>query len=86
LFTGLLTRNSSFELEEWRDNSAIEKKKIYDAIAAASIMSNSAGVDTSRSQVITLNNFSKFLETKQCERLVEAEVIELIHVSVGIGE
>lgn len=81
-FLGLLTRNSSFELEESKSSSAIQKKKIYDAIATASIISNSAGVDTSRSQIITLSNFSKFLETKQFERMTEAEVIKLIHVSI----
>lgn len=81
LFAGLLTRNSSFELEESKSSSSIQKKKIFDAIATASIISNSAGIDTSRSQIITLSNFSKFLETKQLERLSEAEVIALIRVS-----
>lgn len=81
-FLGLLTRNSSFELEESKSSSGVQKKKIFDAIATASIISNSAGIDTSRSQIITLSNFSKFLESKQFEKLSEAEVIALIHVSI----
>ncbi len=60
----------------------VQKKKIFDAITAASIISNSAGVDTSRSQIITLSNFRKFLETKQFESLSEPETITLIQVRI----
>lgn len=77
---GLLTRNNSLDYEESKNSSAVQKKKIFDAIATASITSNLANVDTSRSSVISLSNFSKFLETKQCERLSEPEVISLIQV------
>lgn len=52
----------------------LQKKKIYDAIAAASIVNNCAGVDTSKSQVVTLANFVKFLETEQLDQRTEDEV------------
>ncbi|KAG8224032.1 hypothetical protein J437_LFUL001109 [Ladona fulva] len=81
---GLLTRNSSLDLAT-EDNfkggpglAALKKKKIFDAIAAASIVSNCAGIDTSRSQVITLATFTKFLETRQMEHHTEEEVKSLI--------
>lgn len=57
------------------------QKKIYDAIAAASIFTNCAGIDTNNSQVITLSTFAKFLETRQMEVWSEDEVKNLIHVS-----
>ncbi|KAF5272994.1 hypothetical protein FQA39_LY07643 [Lamprigera yunnana] len=71
---GLLTRNSSTELE----GIVNSQKKIYDAIAAASIFTNCAGIDTSNSQVITMSTFTKFLETRQMETLSEEEVKLLI--------
>ena len=46
---GLLTRNTSLDLLVFRNNC--QKKKIFDAIAAASIVTNCAGVDSSKSQV-----------------------------------
>nr|XP_024217236.1 1-phosphatidylinositol 4,5-bisphosphate phosphodiesterase epsilon-1 [Halyomorpha halys] len=75
---GLLTRNSSADLMDYRNTPAMQKKKIFDAIATSSIVTNCAGVDTSKSQVITLSNFAKFLETKQLEQHTEEEVKELI--------
>ena len=47
---GLLTRNTSLDLLVFKNNC--RKKKIFDAIAAASIVTNCAGVDSSKSQVI----------------------------------
>jgi phosphatidylinositol phospholipase C epsilon len=79
---GLLTRNSSVDLFEYKSSANLQKKKIFDAIAAASIVSNCAGVDTSKSQVITLPTFVKFLETRQMEQHSEDEVKALIQVSV----
>jgi phosphatidylinositol phospholipase C epsilon len=78
---GLLTRNSSVDLFEYKSSANLQKKKIFDAIAAASIVSNCAGVDTSKSQVITLATFVKFLETRQMEQHSEDEVKALIQVS-----
>ncbi|KAF2901192.1 hypothetical protein ILUMI_04995 [Ignelater luminosus] len=72
---GLLTRNSRAELEGIVVNS---QKKIYDAIAAASIFTNCAGIDTSNSQVITMSTFMKFLETRQMEVWSEEDVKTLI--------
>ena len=46
---GLLTRNTSLDLLVFRNNC--HKKKIFDAIAAASIVTNCAGLDSSKSQV-----------------------------------
>jgi phosphatidylinositol phospholipase C epsilon len=76
-----LTRNSSLDLFEYKSSANLQKKKIFDAIAAASIVSNCAGVDTSKSQVITLATFVKFLETRQMEQHTEDEVKALIQVS-----
>ncbi|XP_067003645.2 1-phosphatidylinositol 4,5-bisphosphate phosphodiesterase epsilon-1 isoform X2 [Anabrus simplex] len=75
---GLLTRNSSLDLYEYKSSGNLQKKKIFDAIAAASIVSNCAGVDTSKSQVITLSAFTKFLETRQMEQRTEEEVKALV--------
>lgn len=75
---GLLTRNSRSELEGIVVNS---QKKIYDAIAAASIFTNCAGIDTNNSQVITISTFTKFLETRQMETRSQEEIVELINVS-----
>lgn len=75
---GLLTRNSRAELEGTVINS---QKKIFDAIAAASIFTNCAGIDTNNSQVITLSTFTKFLETRQMEVWSEDDVKALIDVS-----
>lgn len=66
---------------DFKNTPSVQKKKIFDVIATSSIVSNCAhGVDTSKSQVITLNNFSKFLETKQLEQLTEDDVKDLIQV------
>ncbi|KAJ8935902.1 hypothetical protein NQ318_016235 [Aromia moschata] len=73
---GLLTRNSRAELEGTVVNS---QKKIFDAIAAASIFTNCAGIDTNNSQVITMSTFTKFLETRQMEVWTEDQVKALIH-------
>lgn len=74
---GLLTRNSQAELDGVVVNS---QKKIYDAIAAASIFTNCAGIDTNNSQVITMSTFMKFLETRQMEVWTEDDVKSLIQV------
>ncbi|KAL3280169.1 hypothetical protein HHI36_017669 [Cryptolaemus montrouzieri] len=72
---GLLTRNTRAELEGVVVNT---QKKVFDAIAAASIFTNCAGIDTNNSQVITLSTFTKFLETRQMETCTEAQVKALI--------
>ncbi|KAK9884811.1 hypothetical protein WA026_009037 [Henosepilachna vigintioctopunctata] len=72
---GLLTRNTRAELEGLVVNT---QKKVFDAIAAASIFTNCAGIDTNNSQVITLSTFTKFLQTRQMETYTEAQVQALI--------
>ncbi|ERL87253.1 hypothetical protein D910_04650 [Dendroctonus ponderosae] len=78
---GLLTRNSRQEIEGQVVNM---QKKVFDAIAAASIFTNCAGIDTNNSQVITLSTFTKFLETRQMETKTEEEIKALIHVSLSL--
>lgn len=74
--TGLLTRNSSLE-GEFTDKQCAQKK-IFDGMAAASIVSNSAGIDTSNTRVITMLTLKKFLETRQMEMHTDVEIREII--------
>jgi hypothetical protein len=78
--TGSLTRNSSVDLTDFKSRS--EKKKVYDAMAAASIFQNSAGVDTSRARVVPMDAFIHFHNFFQKESLTEEEATILIEVSV----
>lgn len=80
---GLLTRNNSIDCHEYRTSNNLHKKQIFDAIAAASIVNNCSGVDTSKSQVITLPTFTKFLESRQQEKLTDDEIKALIKVSAN---
>ena len=77
--TGSLTRNSSTDLTDFKTRN--EKRKVYNALAAASIFKNSAGVDTSRRQVVPMDAFLHFLSHFQKEQLSEEEVKQLIEVS-----
>ena len=81
MYTGLLTRNNSIDCHEYKTSSNLHKKQIFDAIAAASIMDNCSGVDTSKSQVITLTTFTKFLESRQQEKFTDNQIKALIKVS-----
>ena len=78
LVTGSLTRNSSTDLTDFKTRN--EKRKVYNALAAASIFKNSAGVDTSRRQVVPMDAFLHFLSHFQKELLSEDEVKQLIEV------
>ncbi|XP_015590026.1 1-phosphatidylinositol 4,5-bisphosphate phosphodiesterase epsilon-1 isoform X2 [Cephus cinctus] len=75
---GLLTRNNSIDSHEYKTTSNLHKKQIFDAVAAASIVNNCSGVDTSKSQVITLATFTKFLESRQQEKLTDEEIKALV--------
>ncbi|XP_023290532.1 1-phosphatidylinositol 4,5-bisphosphate phosphodiesterase epsilon-1 [Orussus abietinus] len=75
---GLLTRNNSIDCYEYKTSSNLHKKQIFDAVAAASIVNNCSGVDTSKSQVITLATFTKFLESRQQEKLTDEEIKALV--------
>lgn len=77
-FVGLLTRNSSLDTEF--TDAQCAQKKIFDAIAASSILNNCAGIDTSSTQVITVSTLKKFLETRQMETRTEDEVRVIIKV------
>ena len=71
--TGSLTRNSSTDLTDFRSRS--DKRKVFDAMAAASIYQNSAGVDTSRARVLTLEAMAEFLVHFQKEEAAEAKTL-----------
>uniref|UniRef100_UPI001478712C 1-phosphatidylinositol 4,5-bisphosphate phosphodiesterase epsilon-1-like n=1 Tax=Osmia lignaria TaxID=473952 RepID=UPI001478712C len=75
---GLLTRNNSIDCHEYKTSSNLQKKQVFDAVAAASIVNNCSGVDTSKSQVITLATFTKFLESRQQEKLTDEEIKALV--------
>ncbi|CAL1293730.1 unnamed protein product [Larinioides sclopetarius] len=70
---GLLTRNTPFD---YMDNT--QHKKICDALAAASIVTNCAGVDTSKTLVLGVEEFQRFLGEQQGEQKTEKEVVALI--------
>ena len=75
---GSLTRNSSVDLTDFKTRS--DKKKVLDAMAAASIFCNSAGVDTSKSRVIPLDALLHFLDHFQRENCGEDGAKQLIEV------
>ncbi|KAH3786899.1 hypothetical protein DPMN_165014, partial [Dreissena polymorpha] len=74
----ILTRNTTYDLSHSTDNSYIQRRKICDAIAVASIFENSAGVDTSQNRCLTLKIFREFLEEYQEEHLDDADILALI--------
>jgi hypothetical protein len=62
-------------------STVVQKKRIFDAIAASSIISNSSGVETSRSAATwTINELIHFLENKQMTPCTEKEARILIQV------
>lgn len=79
---GLLTRNNSIDCNEYKTSSNLQKKQIFDAVAASSIVDNCSGVETSKSQVITLATFTKFLESRQQEKLSDENIKTLIKVNI----
>lgn len=76
-----MTRNSSTDLTDFKTRS--EKRKVYNALAAASIFKNSAGVDTSRRQVLPMDAFIHFLSLFQKEHLSEEAAHQLIEVKIA---
>ncbi|RWS03101.1 1-phosphatidylinositol-4:5-bisphosphate phosphodiesterase epsilon-1-like protein, partial [Dinothrombium tinctorium] len=71
---GLLTRNFPFTGSE----ISHQRSKICDAIAAASIVSNCAGVDTLRALLLTAEDFQNFLRTHQGEDVTIDEAKNII--------
>ena len=71
---GILTRNSTFD----RTEESYQKSRIFDAIAAASIVANSSGMDTLKTLLLTATDFQAFIITYQCENVTLDEVKALI--------
>jgi predicted house-cleaning noncanonical NTP pyrophosphatase (MazG superfamily) len=74
--TGVITRNSLYELS--LDN--IQRHKICDAIAVASIVTNCAGVESIQNRCLGLKEFKEFLEDYQDQHLHDEEIVHLIQV------
>jgi hypothetical protein len=90
LTTGLLTRNNSLDFE--LSQAKISQKKLfhtlirnfgycanYSPLTAMQISSGNPSM-SSNTQVITLDTFKKFLETRQIESKNEAEIKMIIEV------
>ncbi|XP_052101648.1 1-phosphatidylinositol 4,5-bisphosphate phosphodiesterase epsilon-1-like isoform X3 [Mytilus californianus] len=70
----VITRNSLYELSQ--DN--VQRHKICDAIAVASIGPNCAGVESTQNRCLSLKEFKEFLEEYQDQHLHDEEIIHLI--------
>lgn len=75
-----MTRNSSLDAEF--TDAQCAQKKIFNAIAASSILTNCAGIDTSSMQVITSSTLRKFLEARQMENKSEEDIQLIIKVRI----
>ena len=73
-YLGLLTRNLSVE----HNDENYHKSRIFDAIARASIVTNSTGINTLKTSVLTATDFYAFINTYQCEDITLNEVKRLI--------
>ena len=71
-----VTRNTSGDQVDFRARS--EKKKIYDAMAVASILNNSAGLDTSKDLVLPADALLHFISHYQGEQLTIEEAEHLV--------
>ena len=71
-----VTRNTGGEQIDFRARS--EKKKIYDAMAVASILNNSAGLDTSKDLVLPADALLHFISHYQGEQLSLDEAEQLV--------
>ena len=76
-FTGLLTRNSAYELSQ---EACAKRATLCDALAVSSIVANCTGVDTSKSKCLGLQELQEFLSDYQEEDLTENQIMELIMV------
>ncbi|CAM1326028.1 PLCE1 (predicted) [Pycnogonum litorale] len=68
-----LTRNTMCDLDRFSN-----RKRICDAIAAASIVTNSTGIDTSTNLSINVKTFQSFMSQYQNEKLSHEQILELI--------
>ena len=80
LTTDILTRNTTYDLSHSNDPAFLQRRKICDAIAVASIFENCAGVDTSQNKCLSLKEFREFLEDYQEEHLDDSEIVALVRV------
>ena len=80
-YSDILTRNTTYDLSHSNDPSFLQRRKICDAIAVASIFENCAGVDTSQNKCLSLKEFREFLEDYQEEHLDDSEIVSLVRVS-----
>ena len=71
-----VTRNTSGDQVDFRARS--ERKKIYDAMAVASIINNSAGLDTSKDLVLPADALLHFISHYQGEQLTIEEAEHLV--------
>lgn len=91
---GLLTRNNSLDFE--LSHAKISQKKLfhtiirnfgycgnYSPLTAMQISSGDPSLSSSNTQVITLDTFKKFLETRQIESKTEAEIKKIIEVIIS---
>lgn len=73
-FLGLLTRNMAPAVAgEAESDEEYGKYRIFDAFATASIVTNSAGIDTLKTSVMTATDMHTFLASCQMEEDVSAE-------------
>lgn len=75
-FLGLLTRNTSTEQNE----EEYSKSRIFDAIAASSIVTNSAEINTLKTSVLTITDFYAFITTYQCEDITLEQAKKLVEL------
>lgn len=77
---GLLTRNGSLDLNSNVDKS--EQKKVFDHIAATSILENCVGLSRrGEEQVVTMATLRKFCETRQMEHKTDEDLKMIVQVN-----
>lgn len=74
--TGLITRNSVLDL-----SLDPHRKQLCDALAVASIVANSTGLDMSKQKCLGLQELQEFLEDHQEEDVNEQDLIHIIQVN-----
>ena len=82
--TGLLTRNHVMTHDALKSSASTNNEKsrqrslIWDAIASASIVSNTTGIETSMNKVLSLDSFATFLRVYQREEGLTTERVKEI--------
>lgn len=61
-------------------NDYCYKNRIFDAISAASIVTNSAGIDSLNTSILTLADFHAFINTYQGDSITMDDAIRLIEM------